>query len=99
RDIRILGIAAIQMRHMLASESKQGWPVMLDGNRPCLGGLGRVRGTNDIQSRNGPQTREMLNGLVRWTILAHANAVVRKDIERLQLAQRAEPDGRLHVIG
>ena len=36
---------------------------------------------------------------MRGTVLAHPDAVVRENVKRLQLAERAQPDGGLHVIG
>ncbi len=78
---------------------KQRRAVVLNRNRPRFRGLGRIRRTHHVQAWNRAQSGDLLDGLVRWTILAHAYAVVREHVKRLQLAQRAQPDRRLHVIG
>ena len=42
---------------------------------------------------------QLLHRLMRRAVFAHADAVMREDIERLQLAERAQAHRRLHVIG
>jgi hypothetical protein len=44
------------------------------------------------------RSRRAVRRLMRRPVLAYADAVVREDVERLQLAQRAEANRRLHVI-
>src|ERR1700730_11495134 len=41
----------------------------------------------------------MFHGLMRWAIFPQSDAVVRKDVDRFQTAQRPETNRRFHVIG
>ena len=42
--------------------------------------------------------RQLLDRLVRRTVLTHADRIVREDEEDRQLHQRGQPHGRAHVI-
>src|SRR6185312_5790185 len=98
-DVGALRIGAIEMRNMLARQRKQRRPVMLDSEFPGFGGFVRVRGTNHGQPGNRSQSSQMLDRFVRRTILTDRNAIVREYIEALQMAQRTEANGGLHVVG
>ena len=40
----------------------------------------------------------VFDGLVRGTVLTDAEGVVRPDIDHVQLHERGQSDGRLHVV-
>ena len=56
-------------------------------------------GRSVIESGDAAQRDELLDRLMRRAILAHADRVVREDVDDRQLHQRAQPNRRLHVIG
>ena len=74
-------------------------PIGFDRHAPCKGGLVRIGRTNDGEIRNRTQSCELLDRLMRRTIFAQRDAVVREHVNDMQSHQRGEPDGRTHVIG
>ena len=71
---------------------------MLHRKSPRFRRLVRIRRTNHSQTRYRPQTGQLFHRLVRGTILPHADTVMRENIKRLQSAERAQPNRRLHII-
>ena len=71
---------------------------MLHRPHPRFAGFGGVGGPDHGETGNGAQPGQLLDGLVRRTVLTHADAVVRKHEERFQLHERGQPQRRLHVI-
>ena len=60
---------------------------------PGLDDLVGVRRPEDEQARHRPQGSQLLDRLVRRTVLAHADRVVGEDVQNRDLHQRREPDG------
>ena len=50
------------------------------------------------EARNGPQHRQLVDRLVRRPVLAHADRVVRADVDHRKAHQCREADRRLHVV-
>src|SRR6185369_6085176 len=84
----------------LARERQQRRTVgALERQSPCRGGLEPVRGADHEQVGDQPQRREVLDRLVRGPVLAEEDAVVRVDVDDVQLHQRREADRRARVVG
>ena len=66
---------------------------------PRLGNFIGIAGPKDDQSRDGPQAREMLDGLMGGAVFSYADRVVREDVDHGDFHNRAEADGRPHVVG
>src|SRR5580658_5120382 len=71
---------------------------MLNCKSPRLHGFVRIGGTDHRKPRKCAQARELLNRLVSGAILPKSDAVVRKHVDRLEIAQSPQPDSRLHVV-
>src|SRR5580658_8149111 len=72
---------------------------MLNCKGPRLRGLVRISRTDDRKLRNCAQAGELLDWLVSRAILPESDAVVRKNVDRFEMTQGPQADGRLHVIG
>src|SRR3546814_4779402 len=71
-----------QRRQVLAGQCEQRRPTFLrKRERPAFGGLDRVGGAHDEQVRHRAQRLEMFDRLVRRTILAKPDTVVRRSEE------------------
>jgi len=89
----------IEHRELLAREREQrGTGTLGERDAPSRGRLVGVRRTDDEHVRDQPESGEMLDGLVRGTVLAQSDAVVREDVDRVQVAERSETDGGSHVV-
>src|SRR5690606_21007292 len=66
---------------------------------PRDGGLDRVAGAPDGHVRDEAQAREMLDRLVRRSVLAEADRVVREHEHALRLHQRRHPERVARVVG
>src|SRR5690606_24947177 len=62
--------AAIEGREVLPREDEDGGSVVFEGGLPSLARLVRVAGADRHKVRDGPERGEMLDGLMRRTILA-----------------------------
>ena len=69
-----------------------------DRHTPCFHRFGRVRRSDDDQVGDRPQCGELLDRLMRGTVLPEADRVVREDVDHRQVGQRSEADRRPHVI-
>src|SRR5580704_8198391 len=72
---------------------------MLNGKNPRLRGFVRIRRTDDRKPGHGAQACEVLDWLVSRAILPESDAVVRKNVDRFEMTQSPQADGRLHVVG
>ena len=59
--------------------------------------VGVARAQHD-QARNGAQRDQLLHRLVRRAVFADADGIVREDVDHRQFHQRAQADGRAHVV-
>ena len=99
-DRRDLRRVALLERHVLAREQQAGRAVgALDRARPGDGGLDRVAGTPDVHVRDQAQARGVLDRLVRRSVLAEADRIVRVDEDRAQLHQRRHAQRVARVVG
>jgi hypothetical protein len=57
-----------------------------------------VGGTDDRHVGDRAQSCHLFNGLMRWPVFTHADAIVRKDIDDGQFHDRRQANGRAHVI-
>ena len=62
---------------------------MLNGERPGFGGLVRIGGPEKGKVRHGAESGKLFHGLMRGTVFAEPDAVVRKYIDDFQTAERA----------
>ncbi len=72
---------------------------LLHRHRPAFRRFVGVGRPNHGQPRNRAQARDLFNGLVRRAVFAQSDRVMREHVDRVQLHQRAQADGGLHVIG
>src|SRR5580658_7851630 len=72
---------------------------MLNCKSPRLHGFVRISRTDDRKPRNRAQSSEVLDWLVSGAILPESDAVVRKNVDRFEMTQGPQADGRLHVVG
>src|ERR1700733_13832232 len=72
---------------------------MLNCKGPRLRCLIRIGRTDDRKPWNSTQVGEVLDWLVSRAILPESDAVVRKNVDRFEIAQGPQADGRLHVAG
>ena len=98
RDARFFGAAAIEVRHYLSRQHERGRTRVLHRERPGFGSLVRIGGTEKRQIRQGAQSGELFHRFMRGAVFAEPNAIVREHVDRLQMAQRTQADGGLHVI-
>ena len=91
----------VEHRHLLARERQQRRavaPLQRRGER--AGGFLGIAGADHVEIRNHPQRRDRLDRLVRRAVLAHADGVVREDVDdgQVRRAPRAASSGR-EVVG
>ena len=93
---------------VLARQHERHGAVLLDGQFPRHDGLIAVGRTQHehrtlvvvvAQVLHQADLRLVLHGLVRRAVLAHAERVVRPDVDHMQAHQRREAHGGLHIIG
>ena len=93
---------------VLARQHERHRAVLLDGQFPRHDGLIAVGRTQHehrtlvvvvAQVLHQADLRLVLHGLVRRAVLAHAERVVRPDVDHMQAHQRREAHGGLHIIG
>ena len=72
--------------------------VEFHDDAPGLGHLVGIARTQDDQTGNRPQRGQLFDRLVRRPILADANRVVGKDVDRRNLHKGAQTDGGSGVI-
>src|ERR1700733_10251765 len=72
---------------------------MLNCESPRFHGFVRVSRPDDRKPRNSTQASEVLDWLVSRAILPESDAVVRKNVDRFEMTQSPQADGRLHVVG
>ena len=70
-----------------------------DDDAPGFDDLVGVGGPQRDQAGNAAQRDELLDRLVRRAVLPDADRIMREDVDDRQLHQRAQADGRLHVVG
>ena len=95
----ILGVAPVEVGHGLPRQHNQRWAVVRGCESPSFGGLGRIGGPQQGEARYGAEAGHLFHRFVGGAILADADAVMREYVDDAQLAQRAQPDSRLHVVG
>src|SRR5581483_7183877 len=89
---------ALQHGHRLTGQHEPGGAFAVDSDAPGgrrLVGVGRA---DDAQLRRRPHLGQLLDGLVRRTVLTEADGVVRPAVHDLGVAQRRQPDGGPHVV-
>src|SRR5271166_6151921 len=72
---------------------------MLNCKGPRLHGFVGISGADDRKPWKCAQAGEMLDRLMSGAILPESDAVVRKNVDRLEITQGPQADGRLHVVG
>src|SRR5271165_1140684 len=71
---------------------------MLNRKGPRLHGFVRIGRTDDRKPWKCAQAGEVLDWLVSRAILTESDAVVRKNVDRFEVTQGPQSDGRLHVV-
>src|SRR3984957_5897810 len=72
---------------------------MLNCKSPRLHGFVGISRTDDCKPWNSAQSGQMLDRLVSRAILPESDAVVRKNVDRFEIAHGPQANGRLHVVG
>ena len=73
--------------------------LLLHRDLPCLGDFVRIAGTQHQHVRHRPQPRQLLDWLMRRSILANTNRIVRHHVNHGGFHQRRQPHRWFHVIG
>ena len=95
-----LGGHTVQHRHVLPRRQEAARARrVLEDLHPGEGGLVRVGRPPRHHVRHRAERGEVLDRLVGGTVLAHAVAVVREDVDGRHLHQRREADRRAAVVG
>ena len=91
---------AVEGRQRLAAQHQTG-RLMLepDDDAPRFDDFVGVGRAERDESGDAAQREELLDRLVRRSVLAHADRVVGEDIDDRKLHQRGKADGRFHVVG
>src|SRR3954447_551523 len=85
----------LQRRKLLAGEHQDGRPVVaLERRGPARRDLQRIARTPELDVGDGPQRRQVLDGLVRRSVLAEEHGVVGEDEDAPQLGERGDADRR-----
>ena len=91
--------AAVEGRQRLARQHQHRRSVaQLQDVAVGLDHLVGVGGPQHDQARNGAQRDQLLDRLMRRTVLAVAHRVMGEDEDRRQLHQRGQPDGRPRIV-
>ncbi len=99
-DIAELLRMALEMRQILPRQNQAGGAVAaFDGGKPRDHGLDRVTRPPHRVVRNQSQAGDVLDGLMRRTVFAEPDAVVRKDVDHALVHQRGHAHGVAAVIG
>ena len=69
-----------------------------DDDAPRFGDFVGIGGTERDEARNIPERVKLFHWLMRGSILADPNGIVREHKNDWQLHQGAQPDGRFHII-
>ena len=69
-----------------------------DDDAPRFDDFVGVGGTQRDQAGNIPERGKLLHRLMRGSVLADANGIVREHIDDWQLHQGAQPDRRFHIV-
>ena len=95
-----LGRDLVEQRHGLAREREQRGAVAAveRGDEGARGLLG-VRRADHVEVRDDAERRDGLDRLVRRSVFADADAVVREDVDDRQVAERGEADRGAAVVG
>jgi hypothetical protein len=79
------------------AREREAWAIDVRRRDKRAGGFLRI-GANDIELRDHAQSTDGFDRLMRRTIFANADRVVREDVDVRQLRERGEPDRRPAVI-
>jgi len=89
---------AVDHRELLASEHEtNGASGVRQRHAPGLNGLRRIARAHDHHVRHGSQAGQLLDRLMRRTILAERDAVMGPDVHHTRMAQRREANAGPHV--
>src|SRR6266568_1875132 len=72
--------------------------MQLQDDLPSLGHLICVRGPDYNQAGHGAHMSELLDGLMRGSVLADSNRVMGKDVDDRDLHERTQAERAAHVI-
>ena len=94
-----LGGDGVHRRLVLAAQDQGDGAVLArDGMGVGRGGLLGVRRADDVEVRDAPERGHRLHRLVGRAVLAHADRVVREDVEDLEARERGQADGGPQVV-
>ena len=95
------GVAvAVEGRQVLPAQCQYHRPVSdLQRDAPGHGGFVGIRGAYHDQIGNRAQVCQLLDRLMRRSVLAERKTVVSEYMDDVQAHQRSKPDGRAHVVG
>jgi len=87
-------------RNVLAGEDEPGGALFaMDGGDDCSNSFFRIGGTDHIEIRDSPQSGHDLHRLVGRAVLTDSDAVMRPDVEVVQVGEGGQANGGAHVVG
>src|SRR4029453_6888423 len=72
--------------------------AQLRDHAPGFDGFVRIGRTQGDQAGDGAQGRKMFDWLMRWSIFADADRIVREDVDHRDFHEGAQADGRAAVV-
>ena len=97
-----VAVGALEHRNALAGKDEPDRAAAVAARKdaaPRVGGLVRVARPHHRQVRDGPQRREVLDGLMGRTVLAEPDRVVGPDVDGVDVHQRGQSHRGAHVVG
>ena len=97
-----VAVGALEHRNALAGQDEPDRAAAVTARHdaaPRVGRLVGVTGAHHRQVGDRAQCREVLDGLMRGTVLAEADGVVGPDVDGVDVHQRRQPHRGPHVVG
>src|SRR6266545_3156179 len=93
-------LGAIYDRDLLTRQHERHWSVAMRNRRaPRLHDFRRIGGADDSHVGDRAQRGELLDRLMRRSVFAQADRVVREHVDGREMRQRRQPNGWPHVVG
>src|ERR1019366_8654528 len=83
---------------LLTRKNKSNGTLVLERSTPRLGSLCCVGRTNERYEGNGSEPAQLLDRLMRRSVFAEPDRVVRVDVDDMALHETCKPNWRPHVI-